>query len=100
MNYLTLEELKRQCIIEADFTEDDELLEALGDAAEDFVQAHINCMLDDVTAENGGTLPNSLRQALLIIVDYLYDNRGSGDNHEIPPAFYVLCKPWMTYTIA
>lgn len=100
MNYLTLEEIKHQCIIESEFKEDDTYLEALGDAAEDFVQAHINCMLDDVTADNGGELPSSLRQALLIIVDYLYDNRGSGDNHDIPPAFYVLCKPWMTYTIA
>ena len=99
MTYLTLDDIKRQCIIEESFTEDDDLLEALGDAAEDFVQSHINQQLDDVAADNAGDLPKSLKQAMLIMCDYLYDNRGSGDNHEIPDAFYVLCKPYMHYTI-
>lgn len=99
MTYLTLNEIKQQIIIEQEWHEDDELLEALGDAAEDFVQAHINQSLDDVAADNAGDLPKALKQALLIMCDYLYDNRGSGDNHEIPEAFYVLCKPYMHYTI-
>lgn len=100
MNYLTVEDIKHQLIIEQDFTEDDTYLEALGDAAEDFVQAHLNSELDDITAENSGELPNAIHQALLIMVDYLYDNRGSGTNNEIPNAFYVLCAPWKKYTIA
>ena len=37
MNYLTIDELKKQCIIDLDFTEDDDYLAALGDTAEALV---------------------------------------------------------------
>ena len=100
MNYLTLADIHNQVIIEDNFTEDDHLLEIMGDAAENFLEGHLNQALDDITADNGGELPKNLYLALLMLVDYFYDARGSGDNHDIPPAFYVLCKPWMTYTIA
>lgn len=100
MTYLTLEELKKQCNIEEIFNEDNAYLESLGDAAEDFVQAHLNCPLDDICAENSGELPRSLHQAMLLMVDYLYDVRGSGDSPEIPQAFWVLTNPWKTYSIA
>ena len=54
MNYLDLNIIKKQCRIDADFTEDDELLSLYGDSAEDFLSQHLNCALDDIAAENGG----------------------------------------------
>lgn len=100
MNYITLEQIKKQLRIDELFADDDELLEGLGDAAESFLEAHLNVSLDDVTAENSGDLPKALVQALLMYVSYLYDNDGSGETREIPNAFWVLCKPWQNYTIA
>jgi hypothetical protein len=51
-------------------------------------------------AENGGELPKCLYQALLLLVDYSYDNSGSGESREVPNAFWILCKPYQKYTIA
>ena len=42
MNYLTIDELKKQCIIDLDFTEDDDYLAALGDTAEALVEQQID----------------------------------------------------------
>lgn len=100
MNYITLEQIKAQLRIDELFADDDALLEGLGDAAESFLEAHLNCPLDDITAENSGELPKALVQALLMYVSYLYDNDGSGETREIPNAFWILCNPWKTYSIA
>ena len=100
MNYLDLNLIKKQCRIEEDFTEDDELLEMYGDSAEQFLEAHLNCALDDIAAENSGSLPVSLINAMLMYVDYMYDDSGSGDSREMPKAYWVLAAPWKNYTIA
>lgn len=100
MTYLTIDAIKQQLRIDANFTLDDVLLESLGDSAEEFLEAHLNIALDDVCADNSGYLPKSLYQALLMFVDYSYDNSGSGENKEIPNAFWVLCAPYKKYSIA
>lgn len=100
MQYITLEEIKQQLRIDDLFADDDTLLTGLGDSAESFIQAHLNCALDDIAAENSGVLPEALHQALLMFVSYLYDNDGSGEVKDIPNSFWILCKPWQTYTIA
>jgi len=99
MQYLDLNIIKKQLRIDDYFTEDDELLESLGDAAEDFLENHLDTSLDDITAENGGELPKSLYQALLILTDYFYDNSGSGEVREIPQAFWILSHPFRKYTV-
>ena len=100
MTYLTIEAIKQQLRIDVNFTLDDVLLESLGDGAENFLEAHLNIALDDVCADNSGYLPDALYRALLILVSYLYDNDGSGENKEIPNAFWVLCAPYKKYSIA
>lgn len=100
MQYITLEDIHRQLRLEPDFTEDDEILTVYGDSAEDFLTAHLNCALDDISAENSGQLPVSLKNALLLYVDYMYDNSGSGDSKPIPQAFWILTNPYKTYSIA
>ena len=100
MQYLDLVAIKQQLRIDPDFTTDDALLESLGDGAEDFLQSHLNCQLDDIVANNSGYLPAALNNALLMLVSYLYDNDGAGEMKEIPNAFWVLCAPYKTYSIA
>ena len=96
--YVTLEEIKAQCIVDADFTDDDNYLKGLGDAAEDMVSAEIDSPLDDIVAANNGKLPSSLKMAILLITDYLYSsNRGSSENNEIPAAFLHLCTLWRNW---
>lgn len=100
MNYLTLEMIKKQCRIEPLFTEDDVLLEALGDGAESFLEDYLDTPLDEVAADNNGELPHSLYCALLIMVSYLYENDGSGDNRDVPNSFFVLTRLYKKYPIA
>ena len=100
MNYLNLDIIKKQLRIEEDFDEDDTLLESIGDGAESFLEAHLNESLDNIAADNGGDLPYALFTTLLLLVSYLYDNDGSGDNKEVPNAFFILAAPFKKYAIA
>lgn len=97
-NYLTLEEIKKQCVIESDFTEDDNFLLALGDSAEDFVEQIIDCPLYELEATKG-ELPATIRHALRMMVDYFYSTErgGSGNNNEIPDAVTLMCKLYRQY---
>lgn len=96
MKYITLEAIKQQLNIDDYFTEDDEYLDALGDTAEELVEQQVNADLYDVLSKNNGTLPAPLKHAMKMIVEYLYDNRGSNDN-EIPKAFYYMCGLYRNY---
>lgn len=100
MRYVTLEEIRNQIRMDDFFTADDALLESLAESAESFLESHLNCPLDDIEAENSGEFPKALKQAILLFVSYLYDNDGSGENRDIPQAFWALCKPYQNYTIA
>ena len=46
MNILTLEQIKAQCRIDSEMTEEDQLLEIYGDAAEETVINYCNCSLE------------------------------------------------------
>jgi hypothetical protein len=96
MTYLTLSMIKQQLVIDNDFTDDDEYLEALGDTAEELVEQQINKALAEVLAENNDTMPAPLIHAMKMIVEYFYDNRGSAEN-EIPSAFYYMCSLYRCY---
>lgn len=99
MNWLTTEEIKKQCRIEDWFTEDDDMLIDIGDGAENYLENYLDQALDDIAAENGGELPKALKRALLMLVSYLYDNDGSGDTKDVPQAFFVLTLPFKNYSI-
>lgn len=99
MNYINLEDIKRQCRIEPDFDEDDNILEVYGDAAEAFLSDYLDEELDTIAAQNSGELPKSLYQALLILVDYFYDNSGSGDTRDIPNVFFILSRLYKKYCV-
>ena len=94
MQFLTLEQIKKQLIIDQDFTDDDEYLEMLGDSAEQFLADHLNRNLFEVVGDFGGDLPPSLQHALRMLVDYFYSTeRGSSNSgSDIPKAFFTLTK--------
>lgn len=96
MNYLTLEDIKRQCVINLEYTDEDAYLTALGDAAEDIVEKTVNKPLTEIIEENNGNFPSTLRHAIKMLVEYLYSNRGS-DQTEIPKSFYYLCQLYRFY---
>lgn len=96
MNYLNLEMIKKQCIIDTDFTDDDKYLEMLGSVAEQLVEEQINESINTVATNNGGTVPEPLLQAMLMIVEYLYNNRGS-EQTDIPPVVMYLCKLYRNF---
>lgn len=98
MNFLTLDIIKQQCIIDSDFHDDDIYLTHLGDMAEDLVAAEISCPLEEVVADNNGKLPTPLLHSMLLIVDYMYAQRGSdGNNPDIPTAYMHLCRLYRDY---
>ena len=98
MKYLTLDEIKKQCTIDQQFTDDDEFLEMLGDSAEDMTAQLIDMSLDELAAENG-EIPASIRHAMRILVDYFYSvNRGSSENApSIPDAVHLMLKLYRNY---
>ena len=100
MNYLTIEEIKRQLRIDQDWTEDDELLVGLGDAAESFTEAHLNNSLQEITAQYAGELPPAIHRAMLLLVSYYYDNDGSGEQRPVPQAYFIMTKPWQKYSFS
>lgn len=98
MQYLTLDEIKRQCVVDSDFHDDDEFFEMIGDSVEDMTSKLINCSLDEISAENG-ELPATIRHAMRMLVDYFYSvNRGSSDDTpDIPNAVMTMLKLYLQF---
>lgn len=93
MKFLTLDLIKKQTIVDDYFHDDDAYLTHLGDAAESLVETEVDDSLNDIAAENNGQLPKALLHAMLLIVDYLYAQRGSNDNNpQIPDAYLHLVR--------
>lgn len=98
MQYLTLDEIKKQCVIDEYFDADNDFLEMVGDAAEDFVSQMIDCPIDELIAQYGD-LPPVVRHAMRMMCDYFYAvNRGSADaDKEIPRAVLMMLKLYRNY---
>jgi hypothetical protein len=98
MQYLTIEELKKQMNIDPDFNDDNEYLEMVGSAAEDMTAAMLDCPLTLIEAENG-EIPATIRHAMRMIADYFYAKfRGSSDaDMEIPIAYTTMLKLYRKY---
>ena len=83
---LTLEEMKQQCRIEPDFTEEDDLLNQIGSAAQIRTETRINRKLyaEEVpdTDPDGLVLPDDIKQAMLLLTGYWYENRVAVNDFE------------------
>lgn len=99
MRYLDIKQIKRQCVVDLDFKEDDMLLYSLGTAAEDMIEQEIDRSLDELAQANDGELPTPLMQAGYMLVDYFYSTqRGSaGVEVEVPEVIYRLCRLYRKY---
>lgn len=98
MQYLTLSEIKKQLVIDSTFTDDDEYLAMIGDAAEDMAEQLLDMPLYELEAEKG-ELPNTVRHAIRMLVDYFYSTErgGSGNNNQIPDAVTLMLKLYRHY---
>ena len=97
MKYLTLEKIKAQCRIEPDFTDEDTLLEAYGESAEETVLNTL-CRSYENLMEVYGRVPAPILHATLMLVDVSYQHRSpvSSQNMSIVPyTFDILVKPYM-----
>ena len=99
---LTLPEIKEQCRLEVDFTDEDMLLTLLGEAAEAKATAYLNRNLyptKDVipdTDDDGITLTNDIKLGMLMLISHWYENRSSVSELEMsetPQAFEFLLYP-------
>lgn len=96
MQYLLLEDIKIQCIIE--HNEDDAYLMRIAQAAEDGMEGFLNYPLADIADENGN-LPSAVYQALLMMVGEMYAHREVtvGYTQYESAAFRFLVQPYIRY---
>ena len=71
--YITLEEAKKHLLVDPDFNEDNEYIQALINTAEEAVSLNINTNLTAIA--DGGELPSSVKSAVLLLIGNLYANR-------------------------
>ena len=73
--YLDLDTVKKHLNLESSYTEDDEYILLLIDAAEQAVRVHVNEDLETIAEKNGGCIPTPIFQAMLLLIGNLYQNR-------------------------
>lgn len=99
MTYLDLTTIKTHLNIDASFTDDDEYITSLGNAAEDVVAQYINrdlCDLEDANKK----IPQSLIQAMLLWIGTQYCVRESVTSSVMTPvshSFDLLCDLYRKY---
>ena len=87
MKWLTLEKIKKQCRIEPEFTDEDELLEMYGESAEEQVLGDIGRSYEDIM-ESYGKVPVDIIHATLLLVDQSYRQRSAADTMSWAPVPY------------
>ena len=101
MNYLTFEQIKAQLRLDdAQATEERDLLEMYGEAAEDAVLNICNRTVTDIY-EQYGCVPKVLVQVTLMIVADSYQYRETTSSQNLAPIPYkydLFLKPYMRLT--
>ena len=97
--YIPLELAKKHLNLESSYTEDDEYILMLIDAAEQAVKVHVNEDLDTLTEKNGGCIPTPIFQAMLLMIGHMYQNREivGTKTAELPMAYDYLIRLYMNY---
>ena len=97
MKWLTLDGIKAQCRIEPDFHDEDELLEEIGEGAEETVLNVCNRTYEDII-NIYGKVPVSIVRASKMLCDIGYTHRSpisTQSIYQVPYTFDVLLKPYM-----
>ena len=101
MKYLTFEQIKQQLRLDdAQATEEHDLLELYGEAAEDMVLNTCNRTITDIF-EQYGMVPKALVQAGLMLVAQSYQHREPASPQNlsaVPYSFDLLLKPYIKLT--
>lgn len=100
MAHIDLQLVKRHLNVEESFTEDDEYIKELIEAAEAVVEKDICEELSELEKENGGKLPSPLRQCILLMVGQFYANRepvAFAQSAEIPLSYSHLVSLYRNY---
>lgn len=97
--YIPLELAKKHLNIESSYTEDDEYILMLIDAAEQAVRVHVNDDLDTLAENNGGCIPTPILQAMLLMIGNLYQNREivGAKTQALPFAYQYLIDLYRNY---
>lgn len=98
-DYLTLSEIHKHLNLDDSFTDDDEYLMALADAAEDVVSRYIDQPLS--LLEKDGSIPKALKFAALLWIGTMYAVResvSSSNMVEVPHSFEMLCQMYRNYS--
>lgn len=99
MKWITLEQVKAQCRIEPNFTEEDALLTTYGNAAEQGILRLLGRSWEDVYENlSREDIEGNLTIAALMLADHLYRHRGPTDNvqaYQIPYNIDFWLKPYM-----
>lgn len=99
MKWITLEQVKAQCRIEPDFTEEDTLLTTYGNAAEQGILRLLERSWEDVCENlSREDIEGDLTIAALMLADHLYHHRGPTENvqpYQIPYNIDFWVKPYM-----
>ena len=100
---LKMEEIKLQLRLDDDFSDEDELLELLGKAAqsrtENFLNRTLYATADDRPADDpdGLVISDDVNLALLLLVSHFYENRSTVtdvEKMELPMSFNWLVAPY------
>lgn len=97
MKWLTLQRIKQQLRIEAEFTEEDDLLTMYGESAEEVLLNYLNRSYEDLMGVYGH-VPAPLIHASLMLVDTSYQYRSPVSTQSmslVPYTFDLLVKPYM-----
>lgn len=97
MKWLTLKEIKQQCRIEPDYTDEDDVLTGYGDSAEETVLNLCQRTYDDFI-ENYGKIPQPIVEASLMLVTLSYEHRTPVTQYQmyaVGYAFDTKVKPYM-----
>lgn len=80
-----------------DFSDDDEYLAHLLKAAEESVITATNRTEEELTEDNAGEFPTTLKQAVMMLAAHWYNQRESVSGvqmYEVPDALQALVKPY------
>lgn len=99
MKWITLSQVKAQCRIEQDFTEEDALLTSYGNAAEQGILRLLERSWEDVCENlSREDIEGGLTIAALMLAEHLYKHRGPTENvqaYQIPYNIDFWVKPYM-----
>lgn len=100
MAYVDLQLAKRHLNVEQEFTDDDEYISGLIEAAEVVVSKDICVELDTLVEEGGKDIPTPLRQCILLMVGQFYANRepvAFAQTSEVPLSYSHLVALYRNY---